>query len=258
MSTPAQQALHKRVVRAKSNERLLEYAKYAPQFDEMCELVPAYQENIDLLLNLLPHLSLADDARICDLGAGTGNFICAVSDLMPNARFTHLDMDSGMNEYARLKYEQRRLSNYEIIESHIQTAEFESNAFDLLICVNALNTAPPQLPVLRMMFSWLKPGATMFLIDFGRQQKVVDWTWYMFKHTFARHGLGRVFRALWNNREAIRQNRRAREDQKAGRMWLHTTEELRRHVELAGFEVDVSQTCYRGFSDLVVAHKRLG
>jgi len=250
------QAADKLAIRNGENDRLLQYQKYAPQFDEMCELVPAYQENIGFLLELLPELDLVEDAKICDLGAGTGNFICALADKMPNAHYTHLDMDPVMNSHAALKYQQRGLARYQIIEAPIQTASFETHQFDLIICVNALNTAPPQLPVLRLIRSWLHPKGTFFLIDFGRQQRVFDWTWYMFRNTYTSHGLGRVFKALWNNREAIRQNRRAREDQKAGRMWTHTTSELCELVIEAGFKIKRSQTCYRGYCDLVVAESR--
>jgi ubiquinone/menaquinone biosynthesis C-methylase UbiE len=236
-------------------EQLLQYQKYATQFDEMCELVPAYQENIDLLLKVISDLDLPERPRICDLGAGTGNFVCAMAELLPNAHFTHLDSDMTMNAYAASKYQKHGIANWEIVESYIQTASFAENSFDLIVCVNALNTAPPQLPVLRMIRRWLNDDGTLFLIDFGRPQKTLDWTWYMFKHTYKTHGIGRVFKALWNNREAIRQNRRARQDQKAGRMWLHSTEEFGNIVAKAGYSVDELGTCYRNYSDLVIARK---
>ena len=238
-----------------SENRLLEYGKYAPQYDEMCELVPAYQENIDILLELIPRLDLGDHPNICDLGAGTGNYICAMAEVLPHAKFTHVDADPVMNAYARGKYEKLGLDNCEILESYIQTVNFQNESFDLIVCVNALNTAPPQLPVLRLIRGWLKDGGTLFLIDFGRQQKTLDWTWYMFKHTYKAHGIGRIVKAFWNNREAIRQNRKARLDQKAGRMWTHTTEEFIAVVARAGFQIEYSGTCYRDYSDIVIARK---
>jgi ubiquinone/menaquinone biosynthesis C-methylase UbiE len=235
--------------------RRLDYNKYAPQFDRMCAITPAYQEIIDLLLESLPLFKLDPRSSICDLGAGTGNFTLALADSFPEASYTHLDMDEKMNAYARHKYEQVGLSNVRIVEEQIQRAQFEAQSFDLVVCVNALNTAPPQLQVLSMIHKWLKPGGHLFLIDFGREQRVVDWTWYIVKHLYRTQGVGQVLKSFWENREAIRQNRRARLDQKDGLMWTHSTEELGRVVEEAGFRVSKLQSCYRDYSDLVIAEK---
>lgn len=236
-------------------ERLLDYNRYAPQFDRMCQITPVYQDNIDLLLEFLPTFQLPKDAAICDLGAGTGNFVLAMADQLPDAQYTHLDFDETMNRHARFKYEQAGVRNYEILHEHIQRATFQEESFDLIVCVNALNTAPPQLPVLNMVNRWLKPNGHFFLIDFGREQRVVDWTWYIVKHLYKTEGVGQVFRSFWENREAIRQNRRARLDQKSGLMWTHSTEELAELTTRAGFTVDHVQTCYREYSDLVISRK---
>ena len=235
--------------------RRLDYNRYAPQFDRMCAITPAYQELVESLIEHLPAFNLDEDAEICDLGAGTGNFILAMAECFPDANFTHLDMDGKMNSFARHKYEQVGLKNFSIIEDQIQRAKFDANSFDLIVCVNSLNTAPPQLQVLRMMRTWLKDGGHLFLIDFGREQKVVDWTWYIVKHLYQTHGVGQVLRSFWENREAIRQNRRARLDQKDGLMWTHSTSELGSIVTEAGFSVEKLQSCYRDYSDLVIASK---
>jgi SAM-dependent methyltransferase len=137
----------------------------------------------------------------------------------------------------------------------MQRASFPEESFDLIICVNALNTAPPQLPVLNMINRWLKPDGHFFLIDFGREQRVIDWTWYIVKHLYKTEGVGQVFRSFWENREAIRQNRRARLDQKAGLMWTHSTDELAEMTKRAGFTGDPILTCYRVSSVLVISRK---
>ena len=239
----------------KDSERLLDYNRYATQFDRMCQITPVYQDNIELLLKFLPTFNLPENATICDLGAGTGNFILAMARVLSLAKYIHLDFDEAMNNHAKAKYENAGLENVEVQQEHIQRAQFEESSLDLVVCVNALNTAAPQLPVLKLIRSWLKPTGSLFLLDFGREQRVVDWTWYIVKHLYQTEGIGEVFRSFWMNREAIRQNRRARLDQKAGRMWTHSTEEFSDLVEKAGFQVNHVQTCYRDYGDLVVAQK---
>lgn len=233
--------------------RSLSYSQYAKQFDQMCELLPVYQDNIDYLIELLPEIDLPENAQICDLGAGTGNFICALAEVIPSARFTHVDMDPEMNARAESKYQGIPAANVEIIEDYIERVELPDNYFDLIICVNALNTAPPQLPVLRQMRRWLRPNGTLFLIDFGRKQRVLDWGWYIFRNTIKRHGINRYLRALVENREALRQNRLAARDQDRGVMWQHSLAEFQDLVNKAGFRIEKSGTCYRDYCDMVVA-----
>jgi ubiquinone/menaquinone biosynthesis C-methylase UbiE len=236
-------------------QRHLSYAEYANHFDQMCELLPVYQENIEYLVKLIPTLNLPENPTICDLGAGTGNYICALSDTLPKAKYVHVDLDTNMNSFAEQKYRTKGLIDVEIVEDYIERVEFPEGTFDLIICVNALNTAAPQLAVLRQARRWLRPNGTMFIIDFGRKQRVLDWGWYIFTNTLRNHGVLRYIKAVVENREAVKQNRHAARDQKNGLMWTHTLREFKALVTQAGFSITTAKTCYRGYCDLVVATK---
>lgn len=245
-------------IEAASHKRQLSYDEYALHYDRLCDLLPVYQDNIGSLLDILPKLNLPDDARICDLGAGTGNYILALSDVLPDANYVHVDMNSNMNNLAKQKYELAGVRNVQMVEEFIERAEFPDEHFDLVICVNALNTASPQLPVLRKMSKWLKPNASLFLIDFGRKQRVLDWGWYIFSSAIKAGNLNSYLKALMKNREFIKQNRLAAKDQSNGVMWTHTLEEFSDLVGKAGFSIEESATCYRGYCDLVLARKSEG
>lgn len=229
----------------------LKWSRYAPFYDEMCTFIPAYQENIDTLLEVLPSLNLPEQPKILDLGAGTGNYIVAVSEALPGASFTHLDVDPVMNDAARDKYTELDIDAV-VVQKYIQRADFAPSSFDLIICVNALCHAAPQVPVLRRISTWLKPKGKMFVIDFGRPVRIFDWLWYVFQNAVRNVGVVPFVKALVRNRQTVFQNRRAKKDQKQGSMWLHTPEEFRDTLERGAFDLIESRTCYRGYCDMAI------
>ena len=238
-----------------ADERLLEYRKYATQFDHQNKYNPAYHELQEILVDWLPKFGLGDHPDICDLGAGTGNFTLRMAEVVPNARYTHLDKDENMNALANEKYVQAGVKNIKIVDSFIQQADFQPASFDLIVCINALNTAPPQEDVLKLMTSWLRPGGWVFVVDFGREQRVLDWALYCAYHAAKSDGVSSMLRYAAGCTEAFKQNYRARQDQNHGTMWLHETEQFKNMFVDAGLEVVEYSKVYREYADLVIAQK---
>ena len=158
----------------------MDWDAYAEHYDVMCELNPSYQENLIALTKFLPRWNLPDDASICDLGAGTGNYIELLRRMLPNASFTHIDFDRKMNDLAAKKYADQNVNPVRIVCEYAQRAEMESESFDLVLCVNALYAITPQEPVLHKVRTWLKEEGRFFVIEFGRKQKTLDWAFYLF------------------------------------------------------------------------------
>lgn len=228
---------------------------YAEHYDVMCELNPSYQENIDRLIQYLQTWEMPDHPTILDLGAGTGNYILALANKLKAASFVHVDFDKKMNELARRKYETQKVDSVEIKNQYVQDVRFDYESFDVIICINALYAISPQTEVLQRIHSWLKPNGRFFVIDFGRKQNILDWTFYVFRESMKRHRLGRYIKVLKDNRELIKQNRQTTRGQDSGRYWLHSTAEFRDTLKSCGFEVDEVFPCYRGYSDLAVCRK---
>ncbi len=233
----------------------MDWAAYAEHYDEMCDLNPSYQHNIKVLTEYIRSWNLPSNAEICDLGAGTGNFIRAISRILPNSTFSHVDFDASMNKLARQKYKDSNVKSVSIIEEYAQLVVFESNRFDLIICVNALYAISPQKQVLNNVRSWLKKDGKFFVIDFGRKQNTLDWTWYLFRESIKYHRIGRYARALIEAREVIKQNRRTSKGQASGRYWTHSTSEFANTLVESGFVVEEVFPCYRGYADLAVCRK---
>lgn len=228
---------------------------YAVHYDLMCELNPSYQQNIEVLLDHLAKWNLPANASICDIGAGTGNYIEAISKKLPDAHFTHIDFDNKMNHLALQKYERARIKSVDFISDFAQRVELPPKKFDLIICINALYAISPQRQVLHKIHSWLKDDGRFFIIDFGRKQRTLAWVIYLFRESMKRHRVGTYAKALVEGREVLKQNRRSTKGQESGRYWLHSTSEFGNTLVDCGFTVDEINPCYRGYADLAVCRR---
>ena len=235
----------------------MDWSAYSTQYDHMCDNNPHYQENIDFLLKRLSGWNLPERPRILDVGAGTGNFIQSMADILPNASFTHLDANHEMNEFAREKYESRGIQDISFVEQLVQDTSFETDSFDLIICVHALYSMQPQSLVMRKIGSWLNQKGRLFIIDFGRKHNLVDWGFYFFRELTKQHGFFEYLKRTAQGLEVVKQNRLTRKGQEDGTYWLHSTEEFNKSLVESGFDVEHIQKCYRGYSDLAICTKTL-
>lgn len=236
----------------------IDWDVYASQYDLLATNNPSYRENIEILRGLLPEFGLPSEAVICDVGAGTGNYICALAKDLPKARFFHLDSDAHMMEVAKAKYEAASVLDVELQCCPASEAVYPPQSFDLIICVNALYAIQPREEFLRRARSWLKPEGVFFVIDFGRRTKMWDWAKYIFGSIYREKGFLECVRFFVNGIEAIRQNRRGSQGQAEGVYWLHSTDEFRQALEQAGFRVSNLSTCYRGYCDMAVCRLENG
>lgn len=230
----------------------IDWDAYATQYDLLATNNPSYHENIELLRNWLRNANLPADATVCDVGAGTGNYICALAKELPNGRFRHLDADSRMNEVAARKYSSAGIRDVELKCSPVEEAIYPAGEFDLILCINALYAFEYRTDALRKFRTWLKPGGAFFVIDFGRRTKMWDWTKYILGEVIKKEGIVGCMKFLASSSESFKQNRRGSQGQADGLYWLHSTEEFGQALQDAGFAVEQLSTCYRGYCDLAI------
>ena len=233
----------------------IDWNAYAPQFDQLANLTPAYRENMLSLLELVRSSRLDDASHVLDLGAGTGNYILALSDILPNARYFHVDYNPVMNVIAKNKYAANGVRKVTIIQDYIQRVHFLDESMDLIVCVNSLYSSSPQVPTLNRIFRWLKPGGIFFIIDFGRKQNIIDWGLHFLKIALRGRNIGDYFRFLLHGQQITRQAMAGRRAQIDGSYWLHSTEEFGSLLEKTGFSVEELKVCYRDYADLAVCKK---
>jgi ubiquinone/menaquinone biosynthesis C-methylase UbiE len=180
------------------------------------------------------------------------NYISALAGILPLASFTHVDFDGRMIETAKAKHERARITSVSYVHGRAQDVDFPAHSFDLIVCVNALYAISPQRDLLKKMRSWLKPNGRLFVIDFGRRQKTLDWTIYVFMESVKSFRFLRYLRALVSAREVLKQNRQTTKGQESGRYWLHSTREFQSSLMECGFNVQEAFPCYRGYCDCAV------
>jgi ubiquinone/menaquinone biosynthesis C-methylase UbiE len=233
----------------------MDWDAYAKHYDEMCRFNPAYQENIDALLSRLPSWRLPETPIVCDLGAGTGNYILQLSKVLKGASYVHVDFDRRMIESAQKKYRDQSMVDVTFVQKPVNQLNFEESSFDLILCVNALYAFPDRANVLTDIRRWLRPTGKLFIIDFGRRQRSLDWAMYMFRESIRSRRFREAVKAFFESREVLKQNRRSTRGQQSGRYWLHSTEEFGQFLTQSGFIVEELTSCYREYADMAICSK---
>jgi len=233
----------------------MDWERYAQHYDLMCSLNPAYLENIELFKSLSEKYPVPRGARICDLGAGTGNYIKAFSQLGHGYRFLYVDPSEDMLRIARQKLLRIEDAEIEFKLASAENCDLPAAGFDLILCVNALYAMRDPRGALTHIRQALGPRGYAFIIDFGRIQNTLDWTKFLLFESRKAGRLREYLRSLWVGREVLRQNRLTRVGQQSGSYWLHSTEEFRVTLEQSGFNVKEIGSCYRGYCDYAVVDR---
>ena len=148
-----------------SSEAGVWWTEYAKSYDEFVVPLTCYQDNISHLLNFLESIDTPKNAKICDLGAGTGIYIQAMAERLPNTRFVHLDNNGEMCNYAESRYSNIGL-DVKILNQAANEASFQQGELDVVTSINVIYALPNPKETLRDIFKWLKPGGYFFTIDF--------------------------------------------------------------------------------------------
>lgn len=107
-------------------------------------------------------------ARILDLGCGTGLELEEYDRINPSAQVTGIDLSSGMLRALKDKFPGKQLT---LIQGSYFDVPFPMEFFDAAVSVESLHhfTAEEKLPLYRKLFASLKPGGCFILTDYFAQ-----------------------------------------------------------------------------------------
>ena len=108
---------------------------------------------------------IRDGDQLLDLGCGPGGFCRLAADA--GARVTGLDISPAMLEIARERVPEARLD-----VGDMQHLPYQTHAFDIVTAFNSLQFTADPRAVLTEVRRVAKPGATVFIVVFGREERV--------------------------------------------------------------------------------------
>jgi len=110
-------------------------------------------------------LALAPDARVADIGSGTGYFAVRLARAVPQGRVYGADLEPDMVKYLNARAEKEKLPN---LSAHVAAADDPKlpAPVDLVLVVDTYHHIDARADYLAGLRASLRPGARVAIIDF--------------------------------------------------------------------------------------------
>lgn len=161
-----------------------------------------FQQRLDpLTKRRVERLGVQPDAGVLEIGGGRGSISQWLAQFVaPAGRVTATDLQTDFLQALDVP-------NLEVVRHDIRSDTFARESFDLIHARAVLMHVPTDVPLLRRMISWLRPGGWLVLEepDFGLWMADADPLWA--KHPESWHAAfpnGSVSRGRWLLREVPR------------------------------------------------------
>ena len=233
----------------------MNWSNYAQVYDRMAENNFAYQELLQRFRQTIRSWVIAPGAHLVEIGGGTGNYSLEMAAQFQECQVYHCEPDAAMNRRATWKAAARGLCNVEIQPVSADVVSFQLGSVAAVVIVHALYAIPAHDRLIMRAFEWLIPGGHLFVCDLGRVLDIGDWRTALLDDLRRRKGILWALLTFWRCRAVARHNRTIARLQREGRYWTHTLDDFSEVFVKAGFVIEQADTCYRGYSDLVICRR---
>ncbi|MEM1367467.1 MAG: methyltransferase domain-containing protein [Cyanobacteria bacterium P01_H01_bin.15] len=120
------------------------------------------------------HLSLAPDAVIADIGAGTGYFSFRLATQVPQGKVLAVDIQPEMLDAIAFLKTENEVSNIETILGTVSEPNLPPNTVDLAIMVDAYHEFEFPKEMLVGIFDGLKPGGKVMLLEYRKENPLIQ------------------------------------------------------------------------------------
>lgn len=110
---------------------------------------------------------LRKDAKVLDVGCGTGKFALRLSRVTRGVKIHGIDFSKEMVNKARAKLKDEPV---EFKVGDVEDLPYESNSFDIVTCANSFHHYPNQKKAVSEMRRVLKEGGKLMIIDGSRDK----------------------------------------------------------------------------------------
>ncbi|MEM9743800.1 MAG: class I SAM-dependent methyltransferase [Pseudomonadota bacterium] len=233
----------------------IEWGDYARSYDVMAKYNLEYLANMEMAERVITQQFPGKTVTICDIAAGTGNYINFLLSRGLLHSATHIDASLAMNAIALEKYSAFDSVAVDVRTEPAEALSFLEEIYDVYLCCNALYAIAERDSVVRAITRSMGAHSVVLAIDFGREMKTADWTLPLLNAAFSKSGFRGVAELLASSREIARHNRHGGDVQKSGGYWLHDLSEFTDLFVSNGLDLIEAGVCYRGYCDYVVARR---
>ena len=118
----------------------------------------------------MPHeviqaLALEPDARVADLGAGTGYFAVRLANRLPQGRVYAVDIAPDMVRYLEARAKRERLPNIVALKGALDDPKLPEKV-DLALLVDVYHHVQNRPAYFRRLRGYLRPGGRVAIVDF--------------------------------------------------------------------------------------------
>lgn len=128
------------------------------------------EERTDLLIQ---GLELKPSDNVADIGSGSGYFSFRMAKLVPEGKVFAVDISPQMIGIVRAKMAQLKVSNISPTQSTITQTKLPKNSIDTALIVDAYHEFSHPLEMATSIFSSLKPGGKLVLIEYRMEDPSV-------------------------------------------------------------------------------------
>ena len=108
------------------------------------------------------------NARVLDLGCGTGLFTVGLSRVLGSSRITGVDLSAGMLSVARRQALQREAKGVELCRAEGGALPFRDGAFDAAVAAGLLPNVNDRPAIFRELVRVLRSGGKLIVVEFDR------------------------------------------------------------------------------------------
>ncbi|QVL48305.1 MAG: class I SAM-dependent methyltransferase [Thiocapsa sp.] len=111
-------------------------------------------------------MGLAPDARVADIGAGTGYFTFRIAEAVPTGRVYAVDVQPEMLEVLHKRIERRTITNVVPVLGAEDDPKLPPESLDAVLLVDAYHEFAHPYEMMQGIRRALRPGGRVFLIEY--------------------------------------------------------------------------------------------
>ena len=142
-------------------------------FQGMFWLERPERETEERTTRLLENMQISDTNDIADIGAGSGYHVFKMAQLAPKGTIYAVDIQDEMLAALKIKKEERKVANVEIVKGGETTVNLPANSVDKVLIVDVYHEMNFPVEMMASIKTALRPEGKLYLIEYrGEDPKV--------------------------------------------------------------------------------------